>query len=44
MNGRIALLIEYNLGYATAITQIDEKQIAVIAAPVYPAHEHGFFT
>ncbi len=36
---RVALLVEYNLGYARAVAQVDEDEIAVIAPPVDPAHQ-----
>ncbi len=34
------LLIQNNLGDAGAIAQIEEDEVAVIAAPVDPAHEN----
>ena len=35
----IALLVEYNLGDARAVAQVDKDEIAVIAPPVDPAHQ-----
>ena len=44
MNRGIALLVKNDLRHATAVAQIDEDQVAEVASPVYPAHEHGLFT
>jgi len=38
----IALGVEDNLRYAGAVAEIDEQQVAVVAAAVDPSHEDGF--
>src|SRR5215472_466422 len=37
------LLVEYNLREASPVAQIDEDQLAQIAPPLHPAHEHSVF-
>ena len=41
---RVGLDIEHDLGHTRAVAQIDEKQVAMIAALVHPSHEHSFFS
>ena len=42
MNGGVALGVKNNLRYAGAIAEINEEQVAVVAATVHPSHEDGF--
>jgi hypothetical protein len=44
VDGAIAFGIEDDLRYAGAVAEIDEQQVAVVAAAVDPSHEDGFFT
>ena len=37
----IALLVEHDLSDAGAVANINKDQIAEVAPPVHPAHEHG---
>jgi len=34
------LLVENDLGDASAVAEIEEDEVAVVAAPVDPAHQH----
>ena len=43
MNGSIHFVIEDDLGNAAAVAQIDEDDLAEIAAAVHPSHEDSFF-
>ncbi len=43
MNGRVALGVDDNLRHSGAVAQINEQQIAMVAPPVNPAHQHGLF-
>ncbi len=43
MDRGISLLVEHDLSHAAAIANIDKNQVAKIAPPVYPSHEHGLF-
>jgi hypothetical protein len=43
MNDRIPVRIENNLRDTCAVTQIDEKQAAVVATLVHPSHQDSFF-
>ena len=36
-------VIEHDLGDAGAVAQVDEDEVAEIAAAVHPSHENGFF-
>ena len=38
----IQFVIEYDLGYAGAVAEIDEDDLAKVATPVDPSHEHNF--
>jgi hypothetical protein len=35
--------VEHNLGYALAVSQIDEDQGAVVSSPMHPPGERDFF-
>ena len=37
------LLVEHNLREARAVAQINEDQLAQVAPPVHPAHQHHIF-
>ena len=41
VNRRIALLVEHDLSDAAAVAHINEDEVAEVAPPVDPAHEHG---
>ncbi len=43
VEGGIALGIDDNLSDAAAVAQIDEKQVAMVAAAIDPAHQHSLF-
>jgi hypothetical protein len=43
MHGLVNLRIEYDLGDALAIAQIDKNDPAVIPPAQNPAHQHHFF-
>ena len=43
MQRRIGAVVEDQLGGAGAVAEIDEDQVAEIAAAVDPAHEHHLF-
>ncbi len=44
MNGSIQFVIEHDLGYAGAVAQVDEDNLAEVAAAVDPSHENDLFT
>jgi hypothetical protein len=35
-------MVEHHLSDAAAVAQVDEDNLAQIAAPVAPSHEHNF--
>jgi hypothetical protein len=37
------LLVEHYLGDAAAVAHVDEDQVAKVAPPMHPAHQHDFF-
>ena len=43
VDGRVALGVDDHLGDASAIAQVEEMLVAVVAAAVVPAHENGLF-
>jgi len=43
VNGGIQFMIEHDLRHAGAVAQVDEDDLAKIAAAVDPSHEHNFF-
>ncbi len=43
MNGGIQFVIEYDLGNASAVAQVNEDDLAEVAAAVDPSHEHNLF-
>jgi hypothetical protein len=43
MNGGVQFVIEHDLRHAGAVAQIDEDDLAKVAAAVDPSHEHNFF-
>src|SRR5208282_6714132 len=42
MDGRIQFVVKDNLGYAGAVAQVNEDDLAEVAAAVDPSHEHNF--
>jgi len=40
VNGRIALLVKHDLSDATTVAYVNKDQVAKIAPPVHPTHEH----
>ena len=42
MDGRVQFVVEHDLGDAAAVAQIDEDDVAEIAAAVDPSHEDSF--
>ncbi len=43
VNGGVQFVVEHDLGHAGAVAQVDEDDLAKVAAPVAPSHEHNFF-
>jgi O-acetylhomoserine/O-acetylserine sulfhydrylase-like pyridoxal-dependent enzyme len=43
MYGGVQFVVEHDLGHAGAVAQVDEDDLAEIAAAVDPSHEHNFF-
>ena len=41
--GGVQFVVEHHLGHAGAVAQIDEDDLAQVAAAVDPSHEHNFF-
>jgi hypothetical protein len=37
---RHQLFVEHDLGYAGAVAQIEKDEVAMVAAPVNPAHQN----
>src|SRR5208283_1635082 len=43
VDGGIEFVAENDLRHASTVAEIDENNLAEIAAPVHPSHEDGFF-
>jgi hypothetical protein len=41
VDGRVAFFVEHNLRNARTVADIDEDEVAKIAAAVHPSHEHS---
>ena len=44
VHGGIQFVIENDLRHAGAVAQVDEDNLAEVAAAVDPSHEHNFFS
>ncbi len=42
MNGCIQFVVEHDLRHPGAVAQIDKDNLAQVAPPVDPSHEHNF--
>jgi hypothetical protein len=43
VHGCIQFVVEDDLGHAGAVAEVDEDDLAEVAAAVDPSHEHNFF-
>ena len=40
----VQFAVEDHLRHPSAVAQVDENDISEVAPPVYPTHEHSFFS
>jgi hypothetical protein len=43
VHGGVQFVVEHDLRYAGPVAEIDKDDLAQVASPVDPSHEHNFF-